>query len=99
MLPGRKSAEDLRIHRFGARETDVLLEARERIGRKARALFDRHADLVVPVDVVRRERDQPFFDRLARFEAGSCSGKLFGATGLAEKANLEARETAAGGKC
>src|SRR5258705_6087623 len=58
VLPGTEPREDARLHRLLAGESQVRFETRQRIGRHAGTLFERDADLVVPVDVVGRGGDQ-----------------------------------------
>src|SRR5450432_2830102 len=58
VLPCGEAREDLRLHRLGAAEAQVLLHARQGIRRHARALLEGDADLVVPVDVVGGIRDK-----------------------------------------
>src|SRR2546423_690671 len=60
VLPGGEASKDFRFHGFGAAETQVGFEAGEAVGREARALFKEHAHLV-PVDVIKRERDEAEF--------------------------------------
>src|SRR6516162_6468093 len=64
VLPRGQAPEDLRLHRFGPRKAQVRLEAGHRVWRKCRTRLDREPDFVVPVDFVRRERDET---RLLRF--------------------------------
>src|SRR5690606_41775978 len=59
VLPGGQAPEDARLHGFLAGEAQVGLEAGQRVGRHRRALLDRDADLVGPVDVAGRRRRQP----------------------------------------
>ena len=59
VLPRGQPGEDFRLHRLRPAEAQVRLHAGERVGREARALLQEHADFVVPVDVVGRERDEP----------------------------------------
>src|SRR5215831_11101665 len=49
VLPRRQPPEDLRLHRLGAGESEVGLEAGHRVGRERRARLDREPHLVVPV--------------------------------------------------
>src|ERR1700674_801173 len=58
-LPGRETAEDLRLHGLRAGEAQVRLDAGEAVGREGRALLEKDAHLVGPVDVVERRRDEP----------------------------------------
>src|SRR5207247_7626200 len=61
VLPSGKPAEDARLHAFLAREAEIRFHAGERVGREARALLDRDAHLLVPVEIVGREGDQAQF--------------------------------------
>src|SRR6187397_1327792 len=54
VLPRGEAAEDAHLHGLGAGEADVGLHARQRVGREGRALLEREAQLVLPVDAVRR---------------------------------------------
>ena len=56
VLPGGQPAEDLGLHGLGPGEAEVGLHAREGVRREAGALLEREPHLVVPVDLVRRER-------------------------------------------
>src|SRR5258708_20111574 len=58
VLPGGEAREDFRFHRFGAAEAQIGFEPGERIGRKARPLLQKHADLILPADVIEREGDE-----------------------------------------
>src|SRR5260221_12746755 len=68
VLPRRQASEDLRLHRLGPGESQVRFEARHGIGRKRCACFDGEPHLVVPVDLVRRERDEAGLFRLRGVE-------------------------------
>src|SRR5262249_34765364 len=68
ILPCREPCEDLALERFRAREPERRLHARERVGRERSALLDRDAHLVVPIDVVRRERHDTRFPGGGRVE-------------------------------
>src|SRR5260221_13673455 len=57
VLPGGEAREDFRFHRFGADEAQIGFEPGERIGRKARPLLPKHANLILPVDALSREGD------------------------------------------
>src|SRR5204862_6916373 len=58
VLPGGEPAEDPREHRLRSGEAQARLHGGERIGREARALLDGEADLLIPVDLVRRRGDE-----------------------------------------
>ncbi len=58
-----------RLHRLGAAEAQVRLHAGQRVGRQARALLERDADLVVPVEVVGRDGDEAELERRVRGRA------------------------------
>src|SRR5882672_12660860 len=66
VLPRGEAAEDAREHGLRAGEAQARLHGGERIGRKARALLEGEADLVVPVDVVGRRGDEAELERLLR---------------------------------
>src|SRR5262249_51698750 len=51
VLPGGEPGEDLRLHRFRPAEAQVRFHRGERVGGEARALLEKDADLVLPVDV------------------------------------------------
>src|SRR4051795_12364306 len=59
VLPGGQPTEDLRLQRLRPGEPVVGLEAGERVRAEARPLLQADADLLLPVDVVRREGDEP----------------------------------------
>ena len=59
VLPRREAGEDLALERLGPGEAERRLHAGERVGREGGALLDGDAHLVVPVDVVGRERHEP----------------------------------------
>src|SRR4051812_38603056 len=59
VLPGGEAAEDLRLAGLRSGEAEVGLHAGEGVGREAGPLLDGEADLVLPVDVVRRRGDEP----------------------------------------
>src|SRR6202790_1525069 len=73
VLPRRQAREDFRFHGLGPDEAQVRFHAGETVGREAGALLEKHPDLVIPVDIVERKRDEaerlgPFgIDRLADF--------------------------------
>src|ERR1700761_6254470 len=52
ILPSGQAAEDAGFHGFGANETQIGLQARQRVGRERGALFKDQAHLVIPVNVV-----------------------------------------------
>src|SRR5205814_811852 len=68
VLPGAESAEDARLHAFPAREAEIRFHTGERIGREARALLDRDAHFIVPIEIVGREGDQAEFGSEFRVE-------------------------------
>src|SRR6201982_34276 len=55
VLPSGEAGEDFRFHGLRAAEAQIGFEPAEAVGGKARALLEKHADLVLPVDVVERE--------------------------------------------
>src|SRR3954463_8107547 len=96
VLPGGKPGEDFGFHRLRSAEAKVGLQAGEAVGREACALFEEHADLILPVEVVEREGDEAelggslgvelLADRLA------CA---FERLRLAEKPRLQPRQAVA----
>src|SRR5260221_7759490 len=58
ILPGRETAEDLGLHRLAPGEAQARLHAGEGVGRQAGTLFDGEADLVLPIELVRRHGDE-----------------------------------------
>src|SRR5688500_2527612 len=68
VLPGRQPAEDLRRYRFVAAEAQARFHSSERVGGEAGALFDREAKLVVPIELIGRERDEAGVHGLVRVE-------------------------------
>src|SRR5471032_3587249 len=69
VLPGRQTPEDARLHRLNAVEAQVGLKARERIRRHGRAFFNSNADLVGPINVIRRRVNQSEPLRLDRLDS------------------------------
>src|ERR1700686_1797529 len=59
VLPRRQARKDFRFHGLRSDEAQVGFHAGETVGRKAGALFEEHPDLVVPVDVIKREGNEP----------------------------------------
>src|SRR6476661_580838 len=74
VLPGGQAREDLRFHRLRADEAQARFHAGETVGREARALLQKDANLVVPVDVVEREGDEAELFRLLGVERGTEGG-------------------------
>ena len=68
VLPGRQAGEDLGLHGLRSDEAEVRLHAGQRVGREAVALLEQQSYLVVPVEVVGRERDELGLDRLGGVE-------------------------------
>src|SRR5437879_10397002 len=68
VLPRGEAPEDARRHGLRPGEAQACLHRGERVGREARALLDRQADLVFPVDVVGRGGDKAELERLLRIE-------------------------------
>src|SRR5690349_16789619 len=58
VLPRAQPAVYARFHALLAGKAEIRFHAGERIGREARALLERDAHLVVPIELVRREGDQ-----------------------------------------
>src|SRR5712671_2952513 len=58
VLPGGEPGKDFRFHCLRPAEAEVCLEAGEAVGREARALLEKDADLILPVDVVEGEGDE-----------------------------------------
>src|SRR6266576_3435134 len=58
VLPRGEPAEYARFHRFARPEAQVGLHAGQRVGRQARAFFERDAHFIVPVELVRRGGDE-----------------------------------------
>src|SRR5215813_12706005 len=59
VLPGGQARKNFRFHGLRPGEAQISFHAGERVRRETRALLAEHADLVVPVDVVEREGDEP----------------------------------------
>src|SRR5499433_3743614 len=55
VLPSGEAGEDFRFHSLRAAEAQIGFEPGQAVGGKARALLQKHADLVLPIDVVERE--------------------------------------------
>src|SRR6516162_10500368 len=58
VLPRGEAGEDFRFHGLRAAEAQIGFEPGQAVGGKACALLQKHADLVLPVDVVEREGDE-----------------------------------------
>src|SRR5277367_3219707 len=58
VLPRRQAGKDFRFHGFGSDEAQIGFHAGERIGRETGALLEKHPDLVIPVDIVKRKGDK-----------------------------------------
>src|SRR6266516_5497192 len=58
VLPRGEAREDFRFHGLRAAEAQIGFEPGQAVGGKARALLQKHADLVLPIDVVEREGDE-----------------------------------------
>src|ERR1700722_19021894 len=71
VLPRRQSPENACLHRLRTSEPEARFHTGERVGRKARALFDAESNLVVPVESVGRRRHQPQSARLGCREGTS----------------------------
>src|SRR3954453_21960176 len=76
VLPCRQPRKDFRFHGLGTDEAQIGFHAGEAVGRKAGALLEEHADLVVPVDIVERKGDK---------------AELFGLLGIERLADLAPR--------
>src|SRR5262249_51844493 len=63
VLPRREAPEDLRLHRLRTGEAQARLHAGERIRVHRGALLDGQPHLLVPVELVGREGDEPGFER------------------------------------
>src|SRR5262245_56979959 len=63
VLPRGQPRKDFRFHRLWPGEAQACVHAGEAVEREACALLEEHADLVVPVDIVEREGDEPEFLR------------------------------------
>src|SRR5438094_920261 len=59
VLPQAEPAENAGLHRFRPGEAQIGFEPGEGIGRKARPLLEREADLVVPIDLIVARGDEP----------------------------------------
>src|SRR5262249_183079 len=79
VLPGRQPTEDLGFHRLRTGEPVVRFKAGQCVRTEAGPLLDRDTYLVLPVDVVGRERDQPEPLRLRRHRAPRAAPPASGA--------------------
>src|SRR5580692_6998932 len=59
VLPRGQAAENLGLHGLGAAEPQIGLEPGEAVRREARALLQEDTDLVLPVELVEGECDEP----------------------------------------
>src|SRR5689334_17184337 len=64
VLPCGQSGKNLGFHGFRAGKAEVGLHSGERVRREARPLLQKQPDLVIPIDVVERESDEPKLLRL-----------------------------------
>src|SRR6202023_1096138 len=76
VLPRREAREDLRFHGLRSDEAQIGFHAGETVGREAGALLEEPPDLVIPVDIVECEGDEP---------------KLLGLFGIERRADLGLR--------
>src|SRR3954447_24524268 len=96
VLPGGKPGEDFGFHRLRSAEAKVGLQAGEAVGREACALFEEHADLILPVDVVEREGDEAELRRAFGIELlADRFACAFERLRLAEKPRLQPRQAVA----
>src|ERR1700728_4430321 len=58
ILPGGQTREDFRFHCFRSGKAQIGFHASQAVGRETRALLQKHAHLVVPIDVVESESDE-----------------------------------------
>src|SRR6476659_7199917 len=68
VLPRSQPSENFRLHRLGPGEAQVRLEPGHRVWRKRRARLDREPHLVVPLNLVRRERHEAVLFGIPRIE-------------------------------
>src|SRR3982075_1716366 len=90
VLPRRQAREDFRFHGLRSDEAQIGFHAGEAVGREAGALLKKHPDLVVPVDIVKREGDEaePFgFSGIERVADSRLRALQIGSVGL--KARLQ----------
>src|ERR1700726_1997733 len=93
VLPGGQTGEDFRFHGFGPDEAQIGFHAGEAVRRERGALLEEHPDLVVPVDIVEREGDEPKLlgrfgiERLADFHPRALDVRWIGL-----EARLQTRE-------
>src|ERR1700753_1522940 len=88
VLPGGQTPVDFRVGRLRPGETQRSFHARERVWRERRAFLDGDANLVVPVEVVRREGYESGLFGLFRVEASRVRERFVCAFGFGEKARL-----------
>src|SRR3954471_2285304 len=74
VLPRGEAREDFRFHRLGADEAQVGFHAGEAVGREAGAFLQKHANRVVPVNVVERESDETELFGLLGVQSGAHRG-------------------------
>src|SRR4051812_38178758 len=99
VLPGGQAREDFRFHGLGTAEAEIGFEPREAVSRKARALLQEHADLVLPVDIVECEGDEAEILRGPGVEHLADRGfRLVDVGGIREETAGEARQPVAHGK-
>src|SRR6266481_8993996 len=92
VLPGRQTAEYPRFQRLARTETQVRLHAGQGVGRQRTALFERDANLVVPVEGVGSGGDESEGLRRRTLERGAHGGSRLGDEfRIAIEARLEPR--------
>src|SRR5262249_19558921 len=89
VLPCREPAEDLGLERLRTNEAEVRLQAGQRVGAHRRALLDRQAPLLPPVEVVGREGDEAGLVGRRGVERAAVREHRAQTLGLAEEARLE----------
>jgi len=89
VLPGGEPAEDLAVAVFGAGEAQVGLHSGQSVGRQAATLLDRDPHLVLVVDVVGDDGDQPRLVRILGLESPRFPNHFTDPIGLAEKADFQ----------
>src|SRR5580704_4274854 len=68
ILPGGQPRKDLRFHCLWTAEAKVGLQAGEAVGGETRALLQKQADLILPIDVVESKRHKTELFRPLRVE-------------------------------
>src|SRR6516165_2258352 len=98
VLPGAQPAEDLGFHGLWAGKAQVCLHAGQAVRREARALLEKDAHFVMPIDVIEGGGDEPeLFTGVGGERLEALALQRIEASRLAEEARRQSREAVAHG--